>query len=131
MYILCTDKPSAPQGPLEATETTPNAITLQWKPPKDNGGVPLDHYLLEMKQKGSNQWSKCPGHIGPNDTEATAKNIEEGQEYDFRVVAVNKEGESDPLVTTVSIKAKYPLGEVTVVTRTEIWLMWMRQHCPP
>ena len=28
------------------------------------------------------------GFIGPNETEATARNLEEGQEYDFRVVAV-------------------------------------------
>jgi len=108
--LLCADKPSAPQGPLEAVETTPNAIKLQWKPPKDDGGSKIDHYVLEKKPKGSNKWTKCPGHIDPDETEATAKNLEEGQEYDFRVVAVNKEGESDPLVTTAPIKAKYPFG---------------------
>ena len=98
---------------MEATETRPSSITLQWKPPKDNGGVPLAHYVLEKKPKGSNDWSKCPDHIGPIDTKATAKNLD-GQEYDFRVVAVNEKGESDPLVTSASIKAKYPLGEITV-----------------
>ena len=32
------DKPSSPQGPLEAVDTSPDAITVAWKPPKDNGG---------------------------------------------------------------------------------------------
>ena len=115
IFLFSADKPSAPQGPLEATETTPSAITLQWKPPKDNGGLPIDHYVLEKKPKGSNKWTKCPGHIGPNDTTATAKNLDEGEEYDFRVMAVNPEGESEPLVTTAPIKAKYPFGKVRVV----------------
>jgi len=67
--------------------------------------------VLEKKPKGSNKWTKCPGHIGPDETEATAKNLDEGQEYDFRVLAVNPEGESEPLVTTAPIKAKYPFGK--------------------
>ena len=116
MYlVLFVDKPSAPQGPLEATETTPNAIKLQWKPPKDDGGARIEHYVLEKRPKGSNKWTKCPGHIPPDETEATAKNLDEGQEYDFRVVAVNKEGDSEPLVTTAPIKAKYPFGKFMVI----------------
>ena len=108
--IVYADKPSAPQGPLEAVETTPTAIKLQWQPPKDDGGAKIERYVLEKKPKGSNKWTKCPGHIGPDETEATAKNLDEGEEYDFRVMAVNPEGESEPLVTTAPIKAKYPFG---------------------
>ena len=104
------DKPSSPQGPLEAVETTPTAIKLQWQPPKDDGGSKIERYVLEKKPKGSNKWTKCPGHIAPDETEATAKNLDEGEEYDFRVMAVNQEGESEPLVTTAPIKAKYPFG---------------------
>jgi len=95
---------------------------LQWKPPKDNGGSPIERYVLEKKPKGSNKWSKCPGHIDPDETEATAKNLDEGQEYDFRVVAVNKEGESEPLVTTEPIKAKYPFGKLHLVCLTDFHL---------
>jgi len=115
------DKPGSPQGPLEAVETTPSAIKLQWKPPKDDGGSRIERYVLEKKPKGSNKWTKCPGHIGPDETEATAKNLEEGQEYDFRVVAVNQEGESEPLVTTEPIKAKYPFGTYTDCSNI-VWL---------
>ena len=67
-------------------------------------------YVLEKKPKGSNKWQKVPGKIGPDDTEATARNLEPGEEYDFRVMAVNENGESEPLTTTGPIKAKYPFG---------------------
>lgn len=128
LFRLWPDKPSAPQGPLEATDTTPTAITLQWKPPKDNGGAPISHYILEKKPKGSNKWQKVPGNISPNDTEATAKNLDEGEEYDFRVLAVNPQGESEPLMTTGPIKAKYPFGEKQ---STCIWTLascWSSVH---
>ena len=49
-----------------------------------------------------------PGLI--KDCEATARNLDEGTEYDFRVMAVNEHGESKPLVTSEAIKAKHPFG---------------------
>ena len=103
------DKPSAPEGPLEAIDTRPDSITLEWKPPKDNGGSKIEKYVLEKKPRGG-KWQKCTGTIGPNDTQATAKNLDDGEEYDFRVMAVNENGESEPLVTSGPIKAKFPFG---------------------
>jgi Fibronectin type III domain len=110
-YLLFIDAPGSPQGPLEAIDTTPSAITLQWKPPKDDGGARIQKYVLEKKPKGSNKWQRVPVTIAPDETQATAKNLDEGQEYDFRVMAVNENGESAPLTTTEAIKAKYPFGE--------------------
>jgi len=107
---VISDKPSSPQGPLEATDTNPEAITVQWKPPKDDGGSKIQGYVLEKKLKGSNKWQKVPGKIGPDETKASAKNLEAGEEYDFRVMAVNENGESEPLTTSGPIKAKFPFG---------------------
>jgi len=36
--VIVLDKPGIPEGPLETTETTKDSVSLQWKPPKDNGG---------------------------------------------------------------------------------------------
>ena len=49
------------------------------------------------------------------DCEATARNLDEGTEYDFRVMAVNEHGESKPLVTSEAIKAKHPFGRHSAV----------------
>jgi hypothetical protein len=99
---------------LEATEVGPNAITVAWKPPKDDGGAKIEKYVLEKRPKGSQRWQKVPGMITPRDTEATARNLDQGQEYEFRVMAVNEHGESDPLVTEQAIKAKHPFGEAVI-----------------
>jgi predicted RNA-binding protein with TRAM domain len=129
--VIVLDKPSPPQGPLEVLKTTPTEITLQWKPPKDNGGSPIEKYVLEKKPKGG-KWQKVPGHIGPDETEVTAKNLDEGEEYEFRVTAVNENGESDPLVTQGPVKAKHPFDppgkpgdpECTGTTEDSITLAW-------
>lgn len=39
------------------------------------------------------------------------KGLQEGHEYQFRVKAVNDEGESEPLVSDGSIVAKNPFGK--------------------
>ena len=44
--VIVLDKPGPPEGPLEATETTKDTVSLQWKPPKDNGGADITGALL-------------------------------------------------------------------------------------
>ena len=39
--VIVLDKPGPPEAPLEATETTKDTVSLQWKPPKDNGGAEI------------------------------------------------------------------------------------------
>lgn len=39
--VIVLDKPGVPEGPLEVTETTKDTVSLQWKPPKDNGGAEI------------------------------------------------------------------------------------------
>jgi len=105
------DRPANPEGPLEASDITASSIRLTWNPPKDNGGARIDKYILEKRVKGGQRWQKVPGLI--KDTEATARNLEEGVEYEFRVMAVNDHGESEPLMTAAPIEARHPFGEWT------------------
>ena len=86
-----------------------DSITLAWQPPVDDGGAPVERYLVEKRAKGSDRWSKVPGLF--KGCEAQARNLDEGQEYEFRVVAVNEHGQSKPLVTMDSIKAKHPFSK--------------------
>lgn len=46
-----------------------------------------------------------------NSPNATVKNLEVGQEYEFRVMAENPMGVSEPLLTTKAIKARHPYGK--------------------
>ena len=45
------------------------------------------------------------------DTEAVVRNLEEGVEYDFKVIAVNDLGDSDALETELAIEAKHPFSK--------------------
>lgn len=42
-----TDKPSAPEGPLEISDIHKEGCKLKWSPPEDDGGVPITEYLVE------------------------------------------------------------------------------------
>ena len=107
--IIVLDRPAKCEGPLEAIDTTKTSVTLQWKPPLDDGGSDISGYVIEKCPEGSELWEKCPGiFIQPK---ATIKHLEEGKAYKFRVKAENFYGESDPLETRTNILVKPPYSK--------------------
>lgn len=50
------------------------------------------------------------GEVGPDQDSFTIKGLTPKKKYKFRVKAVNKEGESEPLETDEPITAKNPYG---------------------
>ena len=83
-------------------------MALQWKPPKDDGGEKVSNYILEKRPKGSDRWQKVSSYL--TTPEATVRNLDEGQEYEFRVMAENANGISEPLETEKPIIPKHPFG---------------------
>lgn len=107
--ITVLDKPGQCEGPLEAIETTKSTVTLQWKPPKDDGGSELSGYVIEKCPEGSDVWEKCPGiFIQPK---AVIKHLDEGKAFKFRVKAENIHGEGKPLETKTAIVVKPPYSK--------------------
>ena len=99
--------PSKPQGPLKVSDITKNGCKLKWEKPEDDGGKPITGYKVEKLDKNTGRWVP----VGrTNDTEMDVKGLQEGHDYEFRVKALNEEGESEPLVTDGSITAKNPYG---------------------
>jgi hypothetical protein len=107
--IVVLDRPAACEGPLEAVEATKSTVTLQWNPPKDDGGSDIAGYIIEKCLEGTDTWVKCPGiFIQPK---ATVKHLDEGKAYKFRVKAENIFGESDPLETKTHVVVKPPYSK--------------------
>lgn len=106
--ILVLDKPTAPEGPLKISDVHKEGCNLQWKPPLDDGGVPIDHYAVEKMDKETGRWIPI-GRV--KEPYMEVQNLTPGQEYTFRVTAVNEEGESEPLEAEKSIIAKNPFGK--------------------
>lgn len=107
--IIVLDKPAACQGPLETVEATKSTVTLQWKPPLDDGGSDISGYVIEKCLEGTDNWEKCTGVF--MQPKGVVKNLEEGKAYKFRVKAENIHGEGEPLETKTSVIVKPPFGK--------------------
>lgn len=103
------DKPKPPQGKVELLERTGKCIKMKWKAPKDNGGKQVTHFIIERKMVGKKSWIKI-GEIESKHTTFATDKVEEGKPYQFRIIAVNSEGLSEPLETE-EIFAGEPIGK--------------------
>ena len=57
--ITVTDKPSAPEGPLQVSDVHNEGCKLKWKRPKDDGGVPISYYQVEKQDPQTGIWMPC------------------------------------------------------------------------
>ncbi|TGZ63952.1 hypothetical protein CRM22_006631 [Opisthorchis felineus] len=136
-HVEVLDVPGSPGGPLEAVEVKADEITLKWKAPEDDGGQPITNYILEKRPKGSDTWQKVSAFL--KSPTATVRNLEEGKEYEFRVMAENPMGASEPLVTERAVKARHPFDppsemsapHVEEVTDDSVTLAWEPPHKGP
>lgn len=108
--VIVLDKPTPPLGPLEPVEVRSTHAKVKWNKPKDNGGSDITGYVLEKMDMDNGRWIPA-GEVGPDETTFDFKGLIPNKKYKFRVKAVNKEGESEPLETTDSILAKNPYDE--------------------
>lgn len=123
--IMVLGRPSAPEGPLEVSDVHEDHMNLEWKPPLDDGGCPIDHYEIEKMDLATGRWVPCGK---ATDTKATVQNLQGGKTYQFRVRAVNKEGESDALTTEGDgILAKNPYDVPGKSNKPEL-VDWDKDH---
>jgi len=105
LNILCVGPPDAPSPMLAYDDIYADRCTASWKLPKDDGGSPITHYIIEYMEVGSEAWVPCGKAF---DLKITVESLEEGHEYMFRVKAVNAEGESPYLESGDTVLAKNP-----------------------
>ncbi|XP_048354060.1 immunoglobulin-like and fibronectin type III domain-containing protein 1 isoform X20 [Sphaerodactylus townsendi] len=96
LKLVVLDKPQPPVGPIEVVDTSTSGITIQWKPPKDDGGKPVQRYIIERQQVGRKTWLTL-GETNGNSTIFTTSKVEHDKSYYFKVKAVNAEGTSEAL----------------------------------
>lgn len=106
-----TDKPGPPGGPIEFKTVTAEKITLLWRPPADDGGAKITHYIVEKRETSRVVWSIVSENL--EECIITTTKIIKGNEYIFRVRAVNKYGIGDPLESD-PVVAKNAFGETWV-----------------
>lgn len=96
--------PTAPGAP-EPVDWTANQVELAWKEPVSDGGSPITGYIIEKKDKYSTMWEKALETNTPV-AKALVHGLIEGNDYQFRVIALNKAGQSEPGEASKTFTAK-------------------------
>lgn len=117
--VIVLDVPSPPGGPLKVSDVHANGAKLNWRPPADDGGQPIESYIVEKMDEATGRWVTAGETDGP-ETSLSVDGLVPGHKYKFRVRAVNRQGKSEPLQTTQAIEAKNPFDEPGKTSAPEI-----------
>ncbi|OXB67255.1 hypothetical protein ASZ78_015896 [Callipepla squamata] len=129
LKVEVIDKPQPPAGPMKIVGSSANDVTIQWNPPKDDGGKPVQNYIIEKQQVGKSDWVAL-GETPRSCTTFTTNKVEQDKSYYFRVRAVNAEGTSDALESSdvVTISKASPgapdAPEIIGVSKDTITISW-------
>ena len=102
--MLCTvaGPPSSPSKPA-ASSITRTQTKLKWNPPTHDGNSPVVSYQLQLLQDGLKDWQPI---MKLEKTSCTVRTLEPNLSYQFRVLAINELGLSDPSEPTDVIRTK-------------------------
>ncbi|KAK2517815.1 Cdon [Columba livia] len=85
--------PEAPDRPT-VSAASESSVYVTWIP-RANGGSPITAFKVEFKRLGrSSDWLVAAENISPAKLSVEVRNLEPGEMYRFRVIAVNNLGES-------------------------------------
>ncbi|VEL33556.1 unnamed protein product, partial [Protopolystoma xenopodis] len=133
-----TTVPNQPLGPLRVSDITADSCRLLWQASMSDGGSPLIGYRVYKREIYRRSWQEigrisiAPGSL-QKELEFIAQYLMEGTSYEFRVVAENINGLSEPLNTSVHIQPRKeidipgaPRGPLQIreVAPGEIELSW-------
>lgn len=119
VVFLCT--PAEPPGPpagLKVSDSTKTSITLSWSKPVYDGGAPIIGYSLDMRlksesdpEKPSEGWKRIDTRGPLVLTEFTISQLDEKQEYEFKVSAQNQVGWGRHAYLKEAVSPKEILGK--------------------
>ncbi|CAG2170584.1 unnamed protein product [Oppiella nova] len=118
------DRPGSPDAPVRALNVEEDCVELSWKPPKDDGGSRVTHYLIEKCEKKTNLWKE----VIKIDSKLLIQRVDRlvcGEEYLFRVCAINEFGKSNATLSQPIVcespfdKPSAPLGPLLTSNNTE------------
>ena len=118
------EAPAKPEAPV-VDKITPEEASLSWSAPND-GGSPITSYIIESKKKGDIKWAVANKKEKVTDTKFTVTGLKEETEYEFRVSAENKAGQSPPSAPTSAKYGKQRRREILFHYRRESLEYWLQ-----
>lgn len=94
-------------------DVTKSSVALAWSRPKDDGGSAIIGYFVESKVVSTEIWSRHETKIVS--TMFTLSGLTPDVDYQFRIVAVNSIGESEPGPMSDPVTCKDPFGELWLI----------------
>lgn len=119
--IIAKDRfepPSQPGRP-DVTDYDKDHVDLEWIAPKDDGGSPVQKYIIQKRERGNPFWSKG-AEVAGNQLKCTVPDLREGQDYEFRIIAVNQGGESEPSDSSQMITCRPRKRKYSVIVSLEM-----------
>lgn len=113
--VWLSGKPTKPKGPIEVHDVYEDSCIIEWKPPEDDGGEPIDCYEIEKMDEATGRW--VVAGRSKDGTSFKVEGLQKGHQYQFRVKAINREGASDPLQTDKATLARNPYGKIFLSNR--------------
>ena len=96
------DVPSPPKD-LVISDVSRDSITFTWSPPEDDGGTPIINYIVEKCPTTGDRWIRAATTTEPT---LTLINLFGKTKYQFRVIAENRFGVSEPSKPTEPVTTK-------------------------
>lgn len=92
----CREPTSAPSAPtvVKVIDSTKTSVTLEWTKPVFDGGMEIIGYIIEMCKASLEEWHRVNSQTCIHTT-YTVTDLEPGEEYKFRVYAVNGAGKGE------------------------------------
>lgn len=110
--------PQPPIGPLEVKAKTMTSLSISWKPPVDDGGSPVTGYAVAIKESRKTMWIEAAS-VTADEMSASVADLNQGAEYDIRVMARNDFGVSDPLQSEKPITVERPPSKREILEVSE------------
>lgn len=129
--VRVLDRPGKPDN-VRADEFAGDALTLYWNPPKDDGGSHITNYVVEKREARAPTWTKVSSYCTV--PFLRIRNLTIGRDYEFRVMAENQYGQSEPGQTEHPIRARHPFDPPAApgipysieTTEDSITIQWQR-----
>ena len=118
--VKVLDRPGPCERPLNITGIASDKCTLSWLPPQHDGGSKIYHYIIEKRETSRLAWTIVTSDCCAPMFKATK--LLEGNEYIFRVMAVNKYGIGEALESSAVIMKNpfIPPGSPQILDVTNI-----------
>ena len=84
---------------LEVQQQGAGWLTLDWKKPAD-GGTPASYRIERRELSENGTWALAGIAL---ETESTLKEQKHGKEWEYRIIALNKTGDSEPSNTVTAV----------------------------